>query len=267
MLIDTHCHLTFGELLPQVGEVLERAAAAGVKRVVTVATDPADAEAALGILRDHSNVYLAAGVHPHEAGKVSAADLDGLASLHRERPGGDLTPRLVAVGEMGLDFHYDFAPRERQEEVFRFQLELACEVNRPVVIHARAAEPRVCDILADYPALAERVVFHCYSGDLATARRIIEMGFWISFTGIVTFKNAEEIRNAARLVPADRIMVETDAPYLSPAPVRKIHPNEPAFVSHTARFLAVLRNESFESFAADTTANAERFFSLPRDAS
>lgn len=263
MLIDTHCHLTYDELAGRLDAVLARAADAGVSRIITIATDLPDAADALEILRSHPQVCMAAGIHPHEAAKCSDADLAALERLHRGPTPGATAGRLVAVGETGLDFHYDFAPPARQEEVFRRQLALACDVGRPVIIHARKSESRVCDILADYPPLRERVVFHCFSAEPDLARRVCDMGFYLSFTGVVTFANADKIQEAARAAPIDRIMVETDAPFLSPVPVRKIRPNEPAFVSHTARFLADLRGMPFDSFAERTTANAIRFFGLP----
>ena len=267
MLIDTHCHLTVPELLSQADAVMQRAAEAGVERVITVATTPADARAALELMKAQPAVYLAAGIHPHEAGKCSEDDFAALSDLHRGNWDlGDLRGRLVAVGETGLDFHYDFAPPEQQERVFCAQLELAAEVGRPVVIHAREAENRVCDILADYPALAGRVVFHCFSADADAARRILDLDCWLSFTGMVTFRNADAVRAVAQFVPLDRIMVETDAPYLSPEPLRNVRLCEPAFVLHTARRLADTRSEALESFAAATTANAERFFNLSQEA-
>lgn len=264
MLVDTHCHLTYDELAGQLPAVLERAAANGVTRQITVATQPDDARAALAIAREHPRVFVAAGIHPHEAGKVGDAELSALSDLHRGRweTAAGMAGRLVAVGETGLDFHYDFAPPQRQEEIFRKQLALACEVGRPVIIHARKSEERVCEVLSEYPALRERVVFHCYSGGPELAARIVDMGVWLSFTGVVTFRKSVEIQAAARTAPADRIMIETDAPYLTPEPIRKIRPNEPAFVAHTARFLAELRGEAFEAFAQRTTANAVRFFDL-----
>ncbi len=266
MLIDTHCHLTHDDLLAQVDPVLQRARGAGVERVITVAETAADARAALTLMESRPQVFLVAGTHPHQAGQVASDELNALADLHHGRwPGGGTLERLVAVGETGLDFHYDFAAPAQQESVFRFQLDLACAAGRPVVIHAREAEDRVCDILVDYPALADRVVFHCFSGAPGLARRILDMGFWLSFTGAVTFKNAEAIRESARLAPDDRILIETDAPFLSPEPIRKLRPCEPAFVAHTARFLAELRGVSFESFAATTTTNAKRFFKLPEE--
>ncbi len=262
MLIDTHCHLTYDQLAPQIDAVIVRAAASGVERMITVATTPADARRAVDLMRERPMISLAAGVHPHEAGRISDGEFGALRDLHAGRWAEVDARRLVAVGETGLDFHYDFAPRDVQERVFRAQLALACDVGRPVIIHARESEPRVCDILDEYPQLRDRVVFHCFSGDAELARRIFDSGWWVSFTGVVTFSNAETIRAAARIAPADRFMIETDAPYLSPVPVRKIRPCEPAFVAHTARFLADLRGESFDALAARTTANAIRFFGL-----
>lgn len=270
MLIDTHCHLTHPELASQLDGVLERAAGAGVQRVITVATTAADAQRAAELLGRFPQVSLAAGIHPHEAGRCTADDLDALARLHRASrpaatgaaPSDALTARLVAVGETGLDFHYDLAPRERQEEIFRQQLELALEVGRPVVIHARRSEGVVCDILRDYPALAGRVVFHCFSAGEVLARRILDAGHYISFTGVVTFANAHDVQEVARLVPAERFMLETDAPYLAPEPVRKRRPNEPAFVAHTAAFVARLRGEPVGELAVRTSETARRFFRL-----
>ncbi len=264
MLTDTHCHLTYPELAPQIGDVLTRAQAAGVSRLITIATSPADADRGMQMFAAEPRVFLAAGIHPHEAAKVGEPEFAALRTIH-ENPSPAWRGRVVGVGETGLDFHYDFATPEQQERVFRFQLELALKVDRPVIIHARKAEEQVCDILADYPRLAPRTVFHCYSGPPATTRRILDAGYWMSFTGVVTFKNGDDVRLAATLCPLDRIMVETDAPFLSPEPVRKIFPNEPAFVAHTAARIAALRGMSPADFARTTTANAERFFGLPKE--
>lgn len=263
MLIDSHCHLSYPELADRLDDVVNRAIAAGVERIITIATSPADARRALDLLPGRPAIWMAAGIHPHEAARATDDDLAALRDLHHGRwHNAPPAERLVAVGETGLDFHYDLAPRDVQERVFRLQLALASEVHRPVIIHARKAEERVCDILADYPALAGRVVFHCFSRDVAMARRILDAGQWLSFTGVVTFDNARDVRESARFCPADRLMIETDAPYLSPNPVRRMRPCEPAFVAHTARFLAELRRVPLEQLASETTRNAERFFSL-----
>lgn len=258
MLTDTHCHLTYDEFAADLPGVLSRAAAAGVTRCITVGTTPADARRGLQLARAHAGLYVAAGIHPHEAAKVGGQELDELRALHR----GDGGAALVAVGETGLDFHYDFAPPDVQERVFRDQLELACEVDRPVIIHARKSERRVAAILREYPALVERVVFHCFSGDADLARELLDLGYWLSYTGVVTFRNGDGVRAAVCATPLDRMMVETDAPFLSPEPVRKQRPCEPALVAHTARCIASLRGITLEELAAATTQNAVRFFGL-----
>jgi TatD DNase family protein len=264
MLIDTHCHLTSTGLIEQVGEVVGRAREAGVTRMILVAVNPQDARVALELLESHPELHLVVGLHPHEALKWDdARRAEVCAILGGDGIRADVRRRIVGIGETGLDFHYDFAPHTVQEHVFRAHLDIALAFDLPVVIHARESEARVCDILDDYPSLAGRVVFHCYSGDADLTRRILAAGNCCSFTGVVTFGKAESIRESARRVPRDRIMVETDAPYLAPEPMRKIRPNEPALLVHTARFLADLRGEDFAVFAAATTANAERFFRLP----
>ncbi|MGE3181390.1 MAG: TatD family hydrolase, partial [Phycisphaerae bacterium] len=202
MYIDTHCHLTSNDLLPHKEDVLQRAAEAGVGKFVTVATNSADAAIALREFADMPRVFLAAGIHPHEAGKVIERDFESLIALHKGDVAAAWRHRVVAVGETGLDFHYDFSPREVQERVFRAQLELACDIERPVIIHAREAEDRTCDILLDYPDLRDRVVFHCFSKGPHIAERILEAGFWLSFTGVETFKNADEILDTSKLCPA-----------------------------------------------------------------
>lgn len=264
MLIDTHCHLTYPELGDQLAAVLQRARDAGVGRIITIATDPDDAREARTLAQKHpSQISYAAGIHPHEAAKVGPEQLAALADLHHGRWADTSAPAPVAVGETGLDFHYDFAPADRQEDVFRFQLDLAVSVHKPVIIHARKAELQVCDILAGYPQLRDRVVFHCFSCGPDVAQRVDALGLWLSFTGVVTFAKSAEIQAAARTFPLERIMIETDAPFLSPEPVRKQRPNEPAFVAHTARFLAQLRGLPYEEFANQASANAQRFFGLP----
>lgn len=237
------------------GAVLSRAAAAGVVECVTVATDLADAERALRLAAEHGGVHVAAGIHPHEAGRVRPGWDRALLELVRRRD-------VRAVGETGLDYHYDFADRRTQAAVFRRQLEIAAEADKPVVIHCREAREDALAILDDF-ALPAGVVFHCFTETPVEAEAILARGYWISLTGVVTFKKSEALRAVARLIPADRLMVETDAPYLSPEPVRQVRPNEPAHVVHTARCIAEAREMTFSELAALTTANAKRFFGLP----
>lgn len=255
-LIDSHCHLTFDALRDQVGEVIDRAVAAGVKRFVTIATDLADADRALALSSVHESVHVVAGIHPHEAGKVQAGWDGALLEVVRR---GD----VFAVGEMGLDYHYDFADRAQQARVFRRQMEIAREVTKPVVIHCREAHADVMTMIADFPELV-KVVFHCFTGTMAEATAIVQQGYWISLTGVVTFRRSEELRAVARMLPAERLMVETDSPYLSPVPVRNVRPNEPAHLVHTAACVARERSMTPSELAELTTANAVRFFSLPQ---
>lgn len=254
-LIDSHCHLTCDGLYEQVDAVLDRAAKAGVERCMTIATNFEDAERAFRLSATYSGVHAAVGIHPHEANRVE----EGWDETLRELIGRD---DVYAVGETGLDYHYDFARREDQARVFRRQLELAENVGKPVVIHCREAIADALAVLGEYPSL-RRVVFHCFTGTTSEAERILKRGYWISLTGVVTFKKSDELRAVARLLPADRLMVETDAPYLSPEPVRDVRPNEPAHLVHTAACIARERDISVSDLAVLTSENARRFFGLP----
>lgn len=254
-LIDSHCHLTFAGLREQVAAVLQRAAAAGVGEVITVACDLADATAALALSELYKQVHVIAGVHPHEAAKVPHDWAQRLTELVRRND-------VYAVGEIGLDYHYDFSDRRSQSAVFRRQLEIATGAGKPVVVHCREAHSDVLAHLRDFPGL-RGVVFHCFSGSLAEAAELWERGYWISLTGVVTFKRSDELRRAAREAPADRLMIETDAPFLSPEPLRNQRPNEPALLVHTAGCVARQRGMDLTDLAALVTANTRRFFSLP----
>ncbi len=254
-LIDSHCHLTFDGLRERSAEVIARAKAVGVEAFVTVATDLADAERALVLSAEHGSVHVAAGVHPHEADKV-VTGWD--AVLERTCKRGD----VVAVGETGLDYHYDLSDRESQKRVFRRQLEIATEVGKPVIIHCRQAQADAMAILADFDDLPG-VVFHCFTGSEAEAADILDRGYWMSLTGVVTFKRSDELRRVARMIPEDHLMIETDSPYLSPEPVRKVRPNEPAHLPYTAACVAFERGLSVSALSAMTVRNTCRFFSLP----
>ncbi|NLF33183.1 MAG: TatD family hydrolase [Planctomycetes bacterium] len=258
-LFDSHCHLTSGKFAGRVGEVLQAARDVGVGRCLTAGTSVADSTAAMGIARRHDGVMFSAGVHPHEAKDAAGDYLDRLADLAAAG-----ASRCAAIGEIGLDYHYDFSPRDVQRRVFDEQLDLAGRLGKPVILHAREA---TADMLA---ALAPRAgtlrgVVHSFTGDADEVRRYLDQGWFIGFAGIVTFKGAQANRQAARLVPADRLLIETDAPYLSPEPVRKVFPNVPAHVVHTAALLAELRGVAVEDLARTTTANAAALFGLDRE--
>jgi TatD DNase family protein len=261
MLIDSHCHLTYPGLVENLPAVLDRARAAGVRRFVTVGTHPADHAGALAVATAHDAVFAALGVHPHHAAEAPpdfAADLERALTSHS---------KVVAVGECGLDYHYDFSPRPRQQEVFRAQLELARRRRLPIILHVREAHADALAIMRDFitptggqPGLS--FVVHCFTGTPAECRAWLDLGGHIGITGIVTYKNAADVRTAAQMVPLERLLLETDAPYLSPEPVRKIKINEPAHLVHTARFVATLRGVPLERLAEQTTQNVIRLFGL-----
>lgn len=254
MLIDSHCHLDFDVLAGDIDGVLARAAAAGVGAMVTISTRVAQFDTLKAIAESHANVWCSVGTHPEHAADepdVSARDLIGLAEH----------PKCVAIGETGLDYFYDGAPREVQARGFRRHIAAARETGLPLVIHARAADDDVAAILEDETAKGRfPFVLHCFSSGPELARRGLALGGYLSFSGILTFKNAQDLRTVAAAAPADRLLVETDAPYLAPVPHRG-HANEPGFVRHTAERLAEVRGVTFEAIAAETTANFARLFS------
>ena len=258
-LIDTHCHLTFEQLAGDIEAVVDRSRAAGVVGWVTVGTDPEHNRKAVELANRFENMYAVVGIHPHDAKDVTAHTMAELKEFARSE-------KVVAIGETGLDFHYDFSPRQDQRRVFEEQLEIARELNLPVIIHCREAFDETIDILEQFIGLKGRlkgVVFHCFGGSARQARIVLDHGFYISFTGVVTFKNAEKAREAAKIVPTDRLMLETDCPYMSPAPMRKQKINEPALMVHTARFLAELKEMDPADFARAVTATSKSFFGLP----
>jgi TatD DNase family protein len=252
MWIDTHCHLTYPDLAAQTAAVLQRAAAAGVGRLITVGTSLPDHAAALALVRGHAQVFAALGIHPHHAGEVEAGYERFVEHLLRTEA------KVLAVGECGLDYHYDYAPKLLQKGVFLNQLEIARRVRKPVVLHVREAHADAQAMVRDFPEL--QCVVHCFTGTPDECRGWLDMGAYVGFTGIVTYKNAPEVRASCKLVPADRIVVETDAPYLPPEPVRSKKPCEPAYVVHTGEFVAALRGVPPEDLSRQTTENAARLF-------
>jgi TatD DNase family protein len=252
MWIDSHCHLTFPGLAEQTQPVLARAHAADVGRVITIGTNPADHPAALALAQTFGEVFLALGVHPHHAEEVGAAEMATLALQLTA------STKIVGVGECGLDYHYDFAPKPRQREIWIAQLEFARRLNLPVILHIREAHVDALAVMKDYQDL--RRVVHCFTGKPAECAAWIATGAYIGITGIVTYKNAGEVREDAKMVPEDRLLLETDSPYLSPEPVRKTKINEPAHVAHVGKFVAALRGVSPESLAQQTCRNAAALF-------
>jgi TatD DNase family protein len=248
-VIDTHAHLDACADPPE--ELLARAREAGVERVVAIATRLESARALLDLAGRESGLYAAVGIHPHDAGDGDASRLAELRALLAH-------PRAVAVGETGLDFYRDYAPHDRQLELFEAELALAAELGKPVVVHTRAADAETARALAGFGGT---VVMHCFSSP-ALLPVALERGYYVSFAGNVTFKNASELRLAATQVPADRLLVETDSPYLAPQ-ARRGRPNEPANVVHTLAALAEARREDPRQLEAQIDANASAAFGLP----
>jgi TatD DNase family protein len=260
MLIDSHCHIDGDRFDADRAEVLARARAAGVSPMIVVGTGASLAEIrrAAELAEAEPDVYAAVGVHPHDAVHLDDAMLAGLEELARR-------PRVVAVGETGLDYHYDHSPRDAQAESFRRQIRLARALGKPVVCHIRDAHADALTVLREERAAEVGGVIHCFTGTPDEARAHVELGFHVSFSGIVTFpgKSADPIRAAVRVVPKDRLLVETDAPYLAPVPLRGKR-CEPAMVVHTAEVVAREAGLPLPELCAVTVANASRVFGLGR---
>jgi TatD DNase family protein len=253
MLVDTHCHLDYPDFAAELDSVVARARAAGVERLVTISTHVARAETYRLLSRRFSSVFWTIGTHPHYAAEEPDTAAETLVALSRDE-------KCVAIGEAGLDYHYDRSPRDIQRAVFRTHIAAARETGLPLVIHAREADQDMIDILREeHGRGAFGAILHCFSSGAELARVGVELGFYLSFSGIVSFKRSEDLRQIAQDTPLDRILVETDAPYLAPEPHRGKR-NEPAYVALTAAALAKVHGLSPEDFAAQTTANAERVF-------
>ena len=253
MLIDSHCHLDFESLSADIDGVLARAATAGVTGMVTISTYVDKFSTYAAIAERYENVWCSVGTHPHHADEELHIQTEDLVRISAH-------PRCVAIGEAGLDYFYDNAPREAQATGLRRHIAASRITGLPLVIHSRAADDDMAAILEEEAGQgAFPFVLHCFTAGQDLARRALALGGYISFSGIITFKNAEEIREVAKFVPADRYLVETDAPYLAPIPHRG-QSNEPSFVRHTAEKLAEVRGISLEALGAETTANFARLF-------
>lgn len=261
MLFDTHCHLDDPRLAEELEAVLDRASRAGVRRITTIgcARDIPSVTSAIEIARQHPTwISATVGVHPHDASHLDDALCDAILEAGKDTC-------VVAIGETGLDFHYDHSPREAQAEAFRKQIAIAKELDKPLVIHTRSAPDDTLRILREEKAGEVGGIIHCFSEDAPFASAALDLGFLSSFSGIVTFKTALGVQEAARKQPADSLLVETDAPYLAPIPKRGKR-NEPAYVGHTARHLAELRGEDPVALAEITYRNALRVFRIAEPA-
>lgn len=250
--IDSHCHLDSEQFDGDREAVIERALAAGVERMVAIGTGngPPDLEAGIRLADRHPAFYATVGVHPHDGAKATPEIYSRLAELLAH-------PKVVALGEIGLDYHYDFSPREVQRAAFIEQMRIARDASKPIVIHTREAWDDTMALLREHWEPRLGGIMHCFSGGVGEAQASLDLGFYLSFGGILTFPKSAQIQEAARAVPRERMLIETDAPYLAPVP-RRGKRNEPAFVVETARKLAELRGESVESVAQATSENFER---------
>ncbi|MDB5721864.1 MAG: TatD family deoxyribonuclease [Alphaproteobacteria bacterium] len=254
MFVDSHCHLNYKGLVENQQAVLVRARAAGVSTMLNISTRESEWDEVIAVAERESDVWASVGIHPHEADQHPDMQTATLV----ERSGHE---RVVAIGESGLDFYYDHSDRDRQRTSFRAHIAAARETGLPIIVHTRDAEADTAEILAEemgkgaYPG-----VIHCFTASADFARKALDLGLFISISGIVTFKNARDLQETAKTLPGDRLLIETDSPFLAPVPHRG-RPCEPAFVADTARFLAALRGESVEALAETTRANFLKLFS------
>ena len=250
MLVDSHCHLDFADFAAERDAVIDRARAAGVGTMVTICTRLDEFPGVRAIAEAHDDIWCSVGAHPHEAADHATINADELAALATH-------PRVVGIGESGLDFHYDHSPRDVQERVFRSHIAASQASGLPLIVHAREADAEIAGILREEGASSG--VLHCFSSGRALAEVALDLGFYISISGIVTFRNADDLRAIVRDVPLDRLLVETDAPYLAPVPYRGRR-NEPAYVAATAAAVATLKGIEPDELAAVTTDNFFRLF-------
>jgi len=252
MLIDSHAHLEMREFDSDRNDVIERAELAGIDCIVTVGTNPGLSRKALSIAHQYENIYATVGVHPHDVAKASDKSFDELKALAQD-------PKVVAYGEIGLDYFRNISPREKQIEMFAKQLELAQELNLPVIIHDRDAHEETLRMVK--ASGVHLGVFHCFSGDWTMARQCIDLGFYISVPGVVTFDKSKVLQEVVRQAPLDTILLETDCPYLTPVPHRGKR-NEPSFIVHTAKKVAEIKKLPWEDMAQTAARNTRKLFSI-----
>ena len=253
-LIDSHCHLDSEQFNEDLDAVIERALAAGVERMLAIGSGdgPPDVEVAIRLADRYPMLYASIGVHPHDASKATAETYRQFAELAKH-------PKVVGVGEIGLDYHYDHSPRDVQRDVFAEQMRIASDARKPIIIHSREAWGDTMTLVRKHWNPAYGGVIHCFTEGPVEAQEALELGFHISFSGVVTFAKATGVQEAARIVPQERLLVETDAPFLAPVPNRGKR-NEPSYVVQTARKVAELRGAPVEEIAAVTITNFERLF-------
>ena len=254
MLVDSHCHLNYKGLREDVPGVLARARAAGIGRFLNISTKAHEWAEVVSLAEQEADVFASVGIHPHEAETHPDVDTERLVTASDH-------PKVIGIGETGLDYYYDHSPREQQITSFRAHIAASRETGLPLIVHTRDAEEDTANILREemekgaFPG-----VIHCFTASQAFGEIALELGFYISISGIVTFKNAKDLQETAKIIPQDRLLIETDSPFLAPVPMRG-KPCEPSYVTHTAKFLADLRGQTVDELAQATTANFFRLFS------
>lgn len=253
MLVDSHCHLNYKGLVEQQSEVLDRARSVGVTAMLNIATRESEWDDVLAIAEANTDIWASVGIHPHDADQHPHIDVSKLIERARH-------PRVVGIGETGLDYYYDKSDRARQQDSFRSHIAAARETGLPIIVHTREAEDDTYAIMAEEMGKGKYAgVIHCFTASQDFADKALDLGLYISISGIVTFKNATDLQASAKTIPADRLLIETDAPFLAPVPHRG-KSGEPAFVADTARFLADLRGEGEEDLRANTARNFYNLF-------
>lgn len=252
--VDTHCHLDMDQYKDDVEDVLKRSEAAGVRTIITIGIDVTSSEHAVALSSDNRNIYAAVGIHPHYAPECNVITLNKLRALAAHK-------KVIGYGEIGIDRYKDYAPVADQIKAFTMQLELAKELNLPVIIHDREAHAEIIAILKERGPFPAGGVIHCFSGDIAVANAFVDLGFHLSIPGVVTFKKAVELQEAAAAIPLNRLLLETDGPFLAPEPFRGRR-NEPSYTLYTAEKVAQLKNMSLEELADATTENVQNLFHI-----
>jgi TatD DNase family protein len=255
-LIDSHAHLTFKEIAGNLNDVLQRSIQAGITGWVTIGTDAEQNKKVISVIEKYENLYGSVGIHPHYASQISPPDINQIQELAKHK-------KIVAIGETGLDFHHNLSKQDTQKKLFVNLLEIAAQSYLPVIIHCRNAFDETIEIIDKFKDSLKNIVFHCWGGTVEQTQIVLDRGFYISFTGVVTFKNADQTREAAKIVPLEKMMIETDCPYMSPEPYRKQKINEPALLIHTAAKIAELKQMPLEKFTDEVTKTTKRFFNLP----
>ena len=256
-MIDSHCHLDYDPLFTNLNDVIKRGELNGVKKYLTISTTLKSFESIKVIISKYKNIFGTFGIHPHECKNFPLINKKKIIDFKKSHE------KIIGIGETGLDFFYNFSDSSLQKKIFVEHIEASIELNVPLIVHSRNAEKETFNILSDYHSKKPKILMHCFTGSVEFSKKMLDLGAYISFSGIITFKNASELQRTASTVPLDRILIETDSPYLSPEPKRGMS-NEPSFIKYTATKLSELKKVSLESIVQSTTNNFLDLFSIKK---